>query len=181
MTSIWFLKQLIGQWSRQKSGGDSAVRSEFVIAGMIFHPSRCDTRSHDELSGLDQTCCSINSTLGVRCGEAMNRAEAILTMDPQLQDWHRNREGTVYLPASGGDGARVSSMVNRSESSINVVSENKPKIAERLGQNGNVVRTWGSAFPRHGHTTLPADRGHLTRPVHHAERGKPVSFLPEGR
>ena len=28
------------QWSRQKSGGDSAVRSEFVIAGMIFHPSR---------------------------------------------------------------------------------------------------------------------------------------------
>jgi hypothetical protein len=28
------------QWSGQKSGGDSAVRSEFVIAGMIFHPSR---------------------------------------------------------------------------------------------------------------------------------------------
>src|SRR4030095_15434376 len=28
------------QWSRQKSGGDSAVRSEFVITGMIFHPSR---------------------------------------------------------------------------------------------------------------------------------------------
>jgi hypothetical protein len=28
------------QWSRQKSGGDSAVSSEFVIAGMIFHPSR---------------------------------------------------------------------------------------------------------------------------------------------
>src|SRR5215468_6764921 len=32
-------KRLI-QWSRQKSGGDSAVRPEFVIAGMIFHPSR---------------------------------------------------------------------------------------------------------------------------------------------
>jgi hypothetical protein len=28
------------QWSGQKSGGDSAVRSEFVIAGMIFHPRR---------------------------------------------------------------------------------------------------------------------------------------------
>src|SRR6266536_3777296 len=28
------------QWSGQKSGGDSAVRSEFFIAGMIFHPSR---------------------------------------------------------------------------------------------------------------------------------------------
>jgi predicted 3-demethylubiquinone-9 3-methyltransferase (glyoxalase superfamily) len=28
------------QWSGQKSGGDSAVRSEFLIGGMIFHPSR---------------------------------------------------------------------------------------------------------------------------------------------
>jgi hypothetical protein len=28
------------QWFGQKSCGDSAVRSEFVIAGMIFHPSR---------------------------------------------------------------------------------------------------------------------------------------------
>ena len=28
------------QWFRQKSGGDSAVSSEFVIAGMIFHHSR---------------------------------------------------------------------------------------------------------------------------------------------
>ena len=35
-----FLKANTRQWSRQKSGGDSAVRSEFVIAGMIFHPSR---------------------------------------------------------------------------------------------------------------------------------------------
>jgi hypothetical protein len=28
------------QWSGQKLGGDSAVSSEFLIAGMIFHPSR---------------------------------------------------------------------------------------------------------------------------------------------
>ena len=35
-----FLNDFEYQWSRQKSGGDSAVRSEFVIAGMIFHPSR---------------------------------------------------------------------------------------------------------------------------------------------
>src|SRR3954453_12903534 len=34
------LRKSYRQWSRQKSGGDSAVRSEFVIAGMIFHPSR---------------------------------------------------------------------------------------------------------------------------------------------
>ena len=32
--------RFFGQWSGQKSGGDSAVRSECVIAGMIFHPSR---------------------------------------------------------------------------------------------------------------------------------------------
>ena len=147
----------------------------------LFHESSCDTRSHDELSGLDQTCCSINSTLGVRCGEVTNRAEATLTMNPQSQDWRLNREGTAYLPASGGDGARVDGMVNGSEPLINVVSESKPKIAERLGPKRHRSGTWGSAFPRHGQSTLPADRGHLTRPVHHAERGKPVSFLPHGR
>src|SRR5215831_6119980 len=27
------------------------------------------------------------------------------TRYPQSPDWHLNREGTVYLPASGGDGA----------------------------------------------------------------------------
>jgi hypothetical protein len=32
------------QWSGQKSGGDSAVRPEFVIAGMIFHPSRVQSK-----------------------------------------------------------------------------------------------------------------------------------------
>ena len=30
----------VEQRSGQKSGGDSAVSSEFLIAGMIFHPSR---------------------------------------------------------------------------------------------------------------------------------------------
>ena len=35
-----FELDFIQQWFRQKLGGDSAVRSEFVIAGMIFHHSR---------------------------------------------------------------------------------------------------------------------------------------------
>src|SRR6266446_9924722 len=26
------------------------------------------------------------------------------TMDPHSQEWHRNREATVYLPAQGGEG-----------------------------------------------------------------------------
>src|SRR5215813_4159432 len=101
----------------------------------------------------------INSTLGVRCGKATNRAEATLTMYPQSQDWRSNREGTAYLPASGGDGARVDGMVNVSEPLINVVSESKPKIAERLGPKRHRSGTWDSAFPRHGQSTLPADRG----------------------
>jgi hypothetical protein len=37
---IWFFTIFHQQWSGQKSGGDSAVSSEFLIAGMIFHPSR---------------------------------------------------------------------------------------------------------------------------------------------
>src|SRR5712692_857197 len=39
--SLWhFLLTPSHQWSGQKSGGDSAVSAEFLIAGMIFHPSR---------------------------------------------------------------------------------------------------------------------------------------------
>jgi hypothetical protein len=37
---LWFFTLLHHQWSGQKSGGDSAVSSEFLIAGLIFHPSR---------------------------------------------------------------------------------------------------------------------------------------------
>src|SRR5262245_66679799 len=37
---IFSIPYMYSQWSRQKSGGDSAVSSEFVIAGLIFHPSR---------------------------------------------------------------------------------------------------------------------------------------------
>src|SRR5215813_4662683 len=39
-TSADSLLNILNQWSGQKSGGDSAVRPEFVIAGMLFHPSR---------------------------------------------------------------------------------------------------------------------------------------------
>ena len=48
---LWFLFRVLlalvpivyNQWFRQKSGGDSAVSPEFVIAGMIFHPSRVES------------------------------------------------------------------------------------------------------------------------------------------
>jgi len=32
-------------------------------------------------------------------------------MYPHSQEWHHNREETVYLPALGGDGPRLGSMV----------------------------------------------------------------------
>jgi hypothetical protein len=38
------------------------------------------------------------------CGEVTTRTEPS-DMVPTVSDWHLNREGTVYLPASGGDGA----------------------------------------------------------------------------
>jgi hypothetical protein len=34
------ISEYLQQWFRQKLGGDRAVRSEVVIAGMIFYPSR---------------------------------------------------------------------------------------------------------------------------------------------
>ena len=37
---IFSKTSFLSQWFRQKSGSDSAVSSEFVIAGMIFHHSR---------------------------------------------------------------------------------------------------------------------------------------------
>jgi hypothetical protein len=39
MTSPGKKGENLSQWFRQKSGGDSTVSSEFVIAGMIFHHS----------------------------------------------------------------------------------------------------------------------------------------------
>src|SRR5215468_4890294 len=38
--SEYFTFQFYGPMVQTKSGGDSAVRSEFVITGMMFHPRR---------------------------------------------------------------------------------------------------------------------------------------------
>jgi hypothetical protein len=55
-------------------------------------------------SCLDQTCCSIHSIL--RGTAARSRAvKCPRTRSPQSPDWRPNREGTVSLPASGGEGA----------------------------------------------------------------------------
>src|SRR5215510_11871007 len=40
-----------------------------------------------------------------------------------------------------GDGARMDGMANPGERSINIVTENKPKVLEGLSQNGTVAGT----------------------------------------
>src|SRR5438094_6296836 len=68
----------------------------------------------------DRTCCPISSSL--RGTAARQRTvESPRTMDPSRQREHRNREGMVSLPASGGAGARLDGMVNTRELSLNVV------------------------------------------------------------
>src|SRR5215813_15515088 len=48
---------LLHQWSRQKSGSDSAVRSECVIAGMIFYPSRVQSELLHKY--IEQACVEV--------------------------------------------------------------------------------------------------------------------------
>src|SRR5712691_10797308 len=86
------------------------------------------------------------------------------TTDPQSRDWHLNREGTVSLLASGGEGTRMDGMVNPCERSINVVKGNKPKMLRGLSHKGTVAGYRDCPLPCHGHAMLPAHRAHLTRP-----------------
>ena len=57
-------------------------------------------------------------------------------MSPRPHGRHQNRTGTVYLPASGGEGARMDGMVNTRAPSLNVVIRNKPKMLTGLHQKG---------------------------------------------
>src|SRR5438093_3430515 len=73
------------------------------------HPNEEDTatRGHkgDCLAcSIDQTCCSISSILR-RCAARSRPVQRLRTWYPQSRDWHPNREGTVSLLASGGEGA----------------------------------------------------------------------------
>jgi hypothetical protein len=70
-------------------------------------------------------------------------------------------------------------MANPGERSINIVTENKPKVLEGLSQNGTVAGTRTLPFLVMG-TTLPVDRARLTHSyVTETEHGNPV-YLPRG-
>ena len=62
-------------------------------------------------------------------------------MNPQSCDWHRNREGPMYLSAPRRRGARMDGRANPGERLINIVKEDKPKVLEGLSQNGDVAGT----------------------------------------
>lgn len=62
-------------------------------------------------------------------------------MPTQSNDWHHNREATVHLPASGGEGLEWMVWSTHSELSINIVRMNKPKMLRGLSQNGDVAGT----------------------------------------
>src|SRR5712692_4791637 len=55
-------------------------------------------------------------------------------MDLQPSGWHPNREGTVSLPASGGEGLGWTARLAHANSRLSVVKSNKPKMLPGLGQ-----------------------------------------------
>ena len=87
----------------------------------------------------------------------------------------------MYLPASGGEGARMDGMVNIGELSIHVVTSGKPKMLRGLGQKGTVAGTGSCLYPVMD--TQRSRRRESTSPVlvNLVERGKPVSLLLKGR
>src|SRR5262249_696451 len=66
--------------------------------------------------------------------------------DPQPIGWHRNREGPMYLSAPRRRGTRMDGMANPGERSINIVTENKPKVLAGLSQKGTVAGTRSPRF-----------------------------------
>ena len=65
------------------------------------------------------------------------------------------------------------SMVNVSESLLNVVSGNQAKVADKPEPKGG-SRMFPCKLGTHGQTGLPADRRHLTYTVDYVKRGKPA-------
>ena len=65
----------------------------------------CDTRSQGCLSGMYGPDLLFHQQYPTTmCGKVTTRTAPADTV-PTVTDWQLNREGTVYRPASGGDGA----------------------------------------------------------------------------
>src|SRR2546428_11524187 len=103
-------------------------------------------------------CSSSSRCICLRCGSSATRGRKIdcLAIRPNLlfrqqyptldvregNDPYKSPEDNVpNLRASSGPGARMDGMVNICALSINVVTSNKPKDADRLEPKGHVVGT----------------------------------------
>ena len=67
-------------------------------------------------------------------------------MYPQSQTGIETVRPRYLCQRQDGAGARMGGMANTCERSINIVSQNKPKVLEGLSQNGNVAGTRTYAF-----------------------------------
>jgi hypothetical protein len=67
-------------------------------------------------------------------------------MYPQSQTGIETVRQRCICQHQDGDGARMGGMANICERSINIVSQNKPKVLEGLSQNGNVAGTRTHTF-----------------------------------
>src|SRR5262244_3023329 len=101
-------------------------------------------------------------------------------MDPQPIGWHRNREGPMYLSAPRRRGTRMDGMANPGECSINIVTENKPKVLAGLSQNGTVAGTRSPRFLVMGSNATGGQSAPTPFVVTETEHGNPVR-LPQGK
>ena len=87
----------------------------------------------------DQTCCSTDSSLGMRASRVTGLFEAIpdnVSQPERVKLKSRDRSGTASITRWG---ARLRSMVNLCESVINPVMNNMPKMLSGMNQ---MVSEW---------------------------------------
>ena len=97
---------------------------------------------------------------------------------PQPTGWHRNREATVYLPASGGAGLGWRARSAYANSRSRVVNRSQPKVLSGW--------SWSQArklvlLPSWANQAPGVQRGPHPFVVIPAERGKPVALPFGGR
>ena len=88
------------RWKSTRGGNSLAV---YPTSRPVLRRG-CDMKSSQSLlcvtSRHDTTRCSISGILR-RCAGRQRLVQSLRTMNPQSLDWHRTREGTMYLSTPG--------------------------------------------------------------------------------
>ena len=124
---------------------------------------------------LVRTSSPMTSTLGATAGR-QRPVESAPTTYLRSKDRHRNREATMYLPASRRRGPRVDSTVSICKFSI----ASSMTRSRRCLQASLAVGTEYPLFSVMGVKTLPAYREHLPYRVTSTEQGKPAALPARG-